>query len=108
VTENGAIQFEIKAAVSLQKDKFLRAGYSANADIILERKDSVLSVPEAVLLFEKDKPYLEIESGPGKFEKRSVRTGISDGLQTEILEGIQGNEKIKLPEHSGTEESTAE
>ena len=108
VTENGAIQFEIKAAVSLRKDKFLRAGYSANADIILERKDRVLSVPEAVLMFEQDKPFVEVESSAGKFVKRAIKTGISDGLHTEVLEGIQGNEKIKVPERTEEEEPGAE
>lgn len=97
VTENGAIQFEIKAAVKLVNDKFLRAGYSANADIILSKKDSVLSVPESVLLFEKEKTYVEIETAPGKLEKREIKTGLSDGIQIEVKEGLTGKEKIKTP-----------
>ncbi len=97
VTENGAIQFEIKAAVKLMSGKFLRAGYSANADIILSKKDSVLSVPESVLLFEKEKTFVEVETTPGKLEKREIKTGLSDGIQIEIKEGLTGKEKIKTP-----------
>ena len=44
--ENGAIQFEIKADVLLKKDQFIRSGYSANANIVLDRRDSVLTIPE--------------------------------------------------------------
>lgn len=97
VTENGAIQFEIKAAVKLQQGKFLRAGYSANADIILSRRDSVLSVPESVLLFEGDKILVEIQTGGGKLQKKQIKTGLSDGIQIEVKEGLTGREKIKTP-----------
>lgn len=97
ITENGAIQFEIKAAINLQEGKFLRAGYSANADIILSRRDSVLSVPESVLLFNGNKSYVEIQSASGKLEKKEIVTGLSDGIQIEVKEGLNGNEKIKTP-----------
>src|ERR1043165_3051834 len=86
VTENGAIQFEIKAAINLQEGKFLRAGYSANADIILARKDSVLSVPESVLLFEGGKSFVEIQDAAGKLNKKEIKTGLSDGIQIEVKE----------------------
>lgn len=97
VTENGAIQFEIKAAIDLKEGKFLRAGYSANADIILARKDSVLSVPESVLLLEGGKSFVEIQTASGQLEKRQIKTGLSDGIQIEITEGLSGSEKIKTP-----------
>jgi len=97
VTENGAIQFEIKAAVSLKEGKFLRAGYSANADIILSKKDSVLSVPESVLVFDGNKSFVEIETAPGKLQKKEIKTGLSDGIQIEVTEGLTGSEKIKTP-----------
>lgn len=98
VSENGAIQFEIKAAVKLMDGKFLRAGYSANADIILSRKDQVLSVPESVIKFEKNKVYVEVEKKTGGFEKKYITTGLSDGIQIEVKEGLEGKEKIKADE----------
>lgn len=95
VSENGAIQFTIKAAVAPQEDVFLRAGYSANADIVLERVDSVLAVPEALIKFEDKKPYVEVETGPQQFEKRMITTGLSDGVNIQILSGLEGTEKLK-------------
>lgn len=68
--ENGAIQFEIKAKVNLKKDQFIRAGYSANADIVLARRDSVLAVPEGLLQFDNDSAYVEVETQPQQYEKR--------------------------------------
>jgi len=98
VTENGAIQFLIRASISKDNSAFLRAGYSANADIILDRKDKVMSIPESVLQFDKEKPFVEIETAPQKFEKRMIKTGLSDGINSEVLEGIKKGDKIKIPQ----------
>ncbi|OYU97167.1 MAG: efflux transporter periplasmic adaptor subunit [Bacteroidetes bacterium B1(2017)] len=97
IKENGAIQFQIKAKVELQKNTFLRAGYSATADIVLARKDSVWSIPESVLQFDKDVPFVEVETKPQTFEKRSIKTGLSDGISIEILNGLNPADKIKDP-----------
>ncbi len=94
--ENGAIQFEIKANVVLKENQFIRAGYSANANIVLEKKDSVLVIPEGLLKFEKDSSYVEIETAkPQEFEKRMVKTGISDGINIEIKKGLTKVDKVK-------------
>lgn len=98
VTENGAIQFLIRASIDKQTSTFLRAGYSSNADIILSKKDKVLAIPESVLQFEKEKPFVEIETGVQKFEKRFVKTGLSDGINVEITEGLKETDKIKQPQ----------
>ncbi len=94
--ENGAIQFEIKANVQLKDDQFIRAGYSANANIVLERKDSVIVIPEGLLKFENDSSFVEIEMGEEQqFEKRFVKTGLSDGINIEITEGLKLEDKVK-------------
>jgi HlyD family secretion protein len=95
--ENGAIQFEIKADVKLNEASFIRAGYSANADIVLERKDSVMVIPESLLKFEKegDSAYVEIETNPQIFEKRYIKTGLSDGVNIEVREGLDIKDKLK-------------
>ncbi len=97
VEENGAIQFEIKADVKLKSEEFIRAGYSANADIVLARVDSVLAVPESVVQFDKDTAFVEIETEPQIFEKRIVELGLSDGIHIEVLSGLSKEEKIKVP-----------
>jgi len=95
VEENGAIQFEIKAAVSLDENSFVRAGYSANADIVLERVDSVMAIQESLLKFENDSTYVEVETEPQVFEKRYIETGLSDGINIEVVSGLDMEDKIK-------------
>jgi HlyD family secretion protein len=95
VEENGAIQFEIKAAVNLIDTVFVRAGYSANADIVLDKRDSVLAISEALLQFENDTAFVEVETEPQTFEKRTIETGLSDGINIEILSGLTEDDKIK-------------
>ncbi|TAH21034.1 MAG: efflux RND transporter periplasmic adaptor subunit [Cytophagales bacterium] len=100
VTEEGSIKFQIKAKVLLNQGDFIRAGYSANADIVLDQKDSVLSIKESMLQFgKKDSVFVEVETSSAQvFEKRLIKTGISDGINIEVISGIDKNSKIKLPE----------
>jgi HlyD family secretion protein len=100
IEENGAIQFEIKANVSLKEDQFIRAGYSANAKVVLDRTDSVMAIPESILQFEGDSSYVEIETGPQQFEKRYIKTGLSDGINVEVKSGLSMEDKIKKPSGS--------
>jgi HlyD family secretion protein len=95
--ENGAIQFEIKANVKLKNNSFIRAGYSANADIVLDRRDSVMVIPESLIQFEKngDSAYVEVEKQPQVFDKRYIKTGLSDGVNIEVKEGITKSDKLK-------------
>lgn len=95
VEENGAIQFEIKAAVNLIDTIFVRAGYSANADIVLDKRDSVLAINESLLKFENDSAYVEIETEPQTFKKRFIETGLSDGINIEVISGLTKDDKIK-------------
>jgi HlyD family secretion protein len=96
--ENGAVQFKIKADVSLDDKFFIRAGYSANADIVLEKKDSVLSIKEALLKFDKktEEPYVDVKLADGTFEKKTLKLGTSDGVNVEILDGVTEEDEIKV------------
>lgn len=99
VAENGAIQFMIRAAIGKQTNgAFLRAAYSASADIILAKKEKATVIPESVLQFEKNKPFVEVEKGPGTFEKVFIKTGISDGINIEVLDGVKRDMKLKMPQ----------
>lgn len=96
VEENGAIQFEIKARVQLLEGQYIRAGYSANANIVLDRRTQVLVIPEGLLKFENDSSYVEIQNGgEQQFEKRYVQTGLSDGINIEIKNGLQQEDRVK-------------
>jgi HlyD family secretion protein len=98
---DGAIQFEIKAAVKKQDGIEIRANYSANADIVLGEKKQVLAVREAVVQYDGDKPFVEIETTPQTFVKKDVKLGLSDGIKVEVLDGVTKADKIKIPDNAG-------
>lgn len=102
VTREGAIEFEIRAAIAAQTDgPLIRAGYSANADIVLDRRDQVLAIPENLLQFEGERPFVEVEVGPQQFEKVPVELGLSDGVKVEVRGGVEAGSKIKRPDRRG-------
>ena len=96
--EQGTVQFKVEGEVFLDDSVFVRAGYSANASLLLEKKDSVMSIPEALLQFDREtnKPYVEIKDEKGKFVRKKIKTGISDGINVEILSGLELEDKIKV------------
>jgi len=96
--ENGAIQFKIEADLETEEESNVRANYSGNASIVIEKRDSVFSIREALLQYDKEtkKPFVEIEKKDGEFEKTDVELGVSDGINVEILNGIKEEDKIKV------------
>lgn len=96
VEDNGAIQFEIKAKIELIDTIFIRAGYSANADIVLETRDSVLAIEEALIDFRGDTAMVEVQTAPQEFEKREIKVGLSDGINIEVLDGLTKKDKLKV------------
>ncbi|MBE0662364.1 MAG: efflux RND transporter periplasmic adaptor subunit [Bacteroidales bacterium] len=94
--ESGAVQFEIRAAVTLAEGVFIRAGYSANADIVLDSRKDVLALKESLLIFESDSVFVEVEKEPQVFERQEVKLGLSDGLNVEILSGLTTEDKVKV------------
>jgi len=98
VEENGAILFEIKAAVQLTDSIELRAGYSANAQVILSSVKNVMTIPEGSITFSNDSAYVYVvkQTTPKQiFEKRPVTLGLSDGINIEIKSGLKKGEKIR-------------
>ncbi len=98
IEESGAVQFKIEGDVVVEGDFMIRAGYSANASLVLEKKDSVMVIPEALLQFDKetDEPYVEIAVGDQKFERKDVEIGISDGVNVEIISGLTEEDEVKI------------
>ncbi len=94
---DGAIQFEVKAALLPVQGVTIRAGYSANASIVLEKRVQVLALNEKLVQFEGKQPFVEVEVGPGQFERRDVELGLSDGIKIELKGGIEPDAKIKVP-----------
>ena len=95
VTDQGTIKFTIRAAVVLDKELFLRSNYSANADIVLDKRENVLAINEGNLLIEGKQTFVEVQTAPQVFEKREITTGLSDGINIEVLTGLTSTDKIK-------------
>lgn len=94
---DGAIQFEVRAAIAPSDGVFLRAGYSANANIVLDRRQQVLAISESLLQFEGEEVFVEVEVGPQTFEKRHLDLGLSDGIIVEVRAGLSAGDRIKKP-----------
>lgn len=101
VENNGANQFEIKAAVHVGGGHKIRSGYSANAEIVLAQANQVLTVPESAIVFEGNNTFVYVVKGSGKektYEKRKVTTGLSDGIRIQIKSGLTKNEYVRGPQ----------
>ncbi|SUZ66731.1 uncharacterized protein METZ01_LOCUS19585 [marine metagenome] len=94
----GAIQFKIEGEVYLDDEYVVRAGYSANASIVTDKKSDVTAISEALLQYDSKtkKPYVEVETSNQKFVRRDVKLGISDGVNAELLSGVKKSDKIKV------------
>lgn len=102
--ENGAVFFEMKARAILPDDVFVRAGYSANAEIVMDKATDAVMVPESSIVYEGDSTFVfrcTQEKMPQQFEKQPVEVGLSDGINIVVKSGlevgdkIRGNEKLK-------------
>ena len=98
VEEEGAVQFKIEGDLEVNDSTYVRAGYSANASIVLEEKKDVLAIKEALLQFDKDteQAYVEVEVGDNEFERKDVELGVSDGIDVEVVSGLDEDAKIKV------------
>ncbi|MDR3338872.1 MAG: efflux RND transporter periplasmic adaptor subunit [Candidatus Symbiothrix sp.] len=96
--QNGAVLFEVKAAVKVSDSVFIRAGYSANAEIITGRRADVLTIPESSVEFSNDSAYVYVlkeEKQVQAFDKKYIEIGLSDGIKIEVKEGLTTDIKIR-------------
>ena len=94
---NGTNLFEIKASVKVPSGITIRSGYSANAEIVLQKAEDVLSIPESAIQFEGDDTFVYIKTADG-YEKQPVQTGVSDGVTIEIKSGLSEGDKVRGPQ----------
>jgi HlyD family secretion protein len=94
----GAVQFTIKADVQVEVNANIRAGYSANAEIDIASKDSIFSIKESLVRFDRitEKPYVEIQQADNSYKKQDIKLGLSDGINVEVLDGVNDGDKIKV------------
>ncbi|MFV0507523.1 MAG: efflux RND transporter periplasmic adaptor subunit [Bacteroidales bacterium] len=96
---SGAVMFEIKAKVVLKEEQFIRAGYSANGKVMVRTLKNVLSVPEGIVSYEADSTFVEVldskTAEEQTFDKRKIELGESDGINVQVLSGLEENEQLK-------------
>ena len=99
VEENGAILFEIKAAARIPDTVMVRAGYSANAEIVLAKVEKVLTIPESTITFSNDSSFVYILTDTTNhkqvFDKKLVKVGLSDGIKVEVKDGLSKGQKVR-------------
>lgn len=108
VENNGANQFEIKAAVRLDGEGRMRSGYSANAEIVLDEARHVLTVPESAIEFKGDSTLVYVARGEGKerqYVSRSVTTGLSDGVKIEVKSGLKAGDIVRGPQQVASDDN---
>ena len=94
----GAVQFKIEADLTLDESSFIRAGYSANGTLVVDNRQDIMVIAEALLQFDRrtSVPYVEVETSSQIFERRDITIGLSDGIKVEILDGLEMTDKIKI------------
>jgi len=92
--EDNTTVFPVEIRIDQVGDAILRAGFSANANIIIAQRDSVLSIPERVVTFRNDSAFVEISTGPEQTEEVYIKTGLSDAIQIEVLEGLEEGQEV--------------
>ncbi len=94
--KEGTTLFDVEATIDPAGSVVLRAGYSANADIVIQEKKDVLVIPERLVTFDKEKAFVEMPAAGPKAEpvKRAIRVGLSDGLNLEVTEGLKQGDKV--------------
>lgn len=92
--EDNTTVFPVEIQIDHKEDTILRAGFSANAHIIIAKRDSVLSVPERVVTFRNDSAFVEIPMGEKESEEIFIKTGLSDAIQIEVTDGLKKGDKV--------------
>jgi HlyD family secretion protein len=92
--EDNTTVFPVEIKIDETDGALLRAGYSANAHIIIDRRDSVLTIPERVVTFRNDSAFVKIPKAENESEERYIKTGLSDAILIEVLEGLSEDEEV--------------
>lgn len=94
-TAEGATLFDVEIELLPARDVTLRAGYSANADIVVREKRDVLLLPERLVTFADGKATVEVPgAGPSEPVKKEIKVGLSDGINVEVAEGLKPQDQV--------------
>ncbi len=93
--KDNATVFPIEVSIPANSNSVLRAGYSANVNVIIQKKDSVLTIPERTVTFRNDSAFVRVVLGPERDEERWIKTGLSDAINIEVLQGLSEGDSVK-------------
>ncbi len=96
-TDQGRTTFETRAPIRPKPNVFLRAGYSATGKIVFARHEQVLTIPESYLSFRNHEPYVRVKLPTGEIIERKLVTGFSDGLNIEVVSGLNEQDIVVSP-----------
>lgn len=88
-----ATTFPVEITLEETSGATLRAGLSANAEIVIRERRGVLTLPERVVTFAGDSTWVNVQTPTGP-QRRVVRTGLSDAVQVEVVSGLEEGEKV--------------
>ena len=98
--ETGTIKFAVEGDVYNKTNEYIRAGFSANGEVVLSSQKNALLLEESLIQYEKvnnvDKSFVEVKQPNGSFKKVYVKLGASDGVNVQILSGIDKNAEVKV------------
>lgn len=94
--ENATV-FPVEITVTAVEGTLLRAGYSANADVVIQRREDVVVIPERLVSMAGDTARVTVFRGDGQTEERTIRVGLSDGITVEVVEGLGEGERVVEP-----------
>jgi len=92
--KDNATVFDVEVEISDAGGALLRAGYSANADVVIQKKSDILFIPERLITFRDEGPIVEVQVSHGKIEERSITVGLSDGIRIEVTEALSEGDKL--------------
>jgi len=96
--QDNATLFDVEIEIVERGDKVIRAGYSANADLVINKAENVPAIPERLVEFKDGKAFVEIMNGKNVIAKKEIKTGLSDGINVEVREGLkEGDEIVERP-----------
>ena len=92
--QENATLFDVEIEIIQRGEKMIRAGYSANADLVINKVENALFIPERLVEFNQDRTYVEVKNAKGEITKREVKIGLSDGINVEIQDGLEEGEEV--------------
>lgn len=92
--KDNSVVFPVEIKLTQTNGNLLRAGYSANAEIVVQRRKNVLMIPERLVTFSGDTSKVEVEEPDGKVKTKIIKTGLSDAMNIQVVKGLKKGDKV--------------